>query len=74
MLGAHNHYRQMHRSQQFFLAPELSEQAHAYAKELSIRGILQLRHSQGYLDKKYGENIYASCGAHVLPIDPVKHW
>ena len=74
VLGAHNEYRQMHHSQHLFLDPQLTIEAEKYAKELSLKGILQLRHSQGYKDKKYGENIYAKCDAHVLPIDPVKNW
>jgi uncharacterized protein YkwD len=64
----------MHHSQHLHLDPQLTEQAQEYAKELSIRGMSQLRHSQGYKDKKYGENIYAMCDTHVLPIVPVKKW
>jgi hypothetical protein len=56
------------------LDPKLTEEAQSYAKELSIRGVAQFRHSQGYNEKKYGENIYAICNRHVLPIDPVKLW
>ena len=74
VLGAHNEYRQMHHSQHIDLDPQLTEEAQNYAKELSIRGISLLRHSQGYKEKKYGENIYAICDRHVLPIDPVKNW
>ena len=64
----------MHHSQHLSLDSKLSEQAQEYAKELSIRGMSQLRHSQGYKEKKYGENIYASCNKHVLPVVPVKNW
>jgi uncharacterized protein YkwD len=64
----------MHHSQHLALDPQLTKQAQEYAKELSVRGMSQLRHSQGYKDKKYGENIYASCDTHVLPIVPVKKW
>ena len=64
----------MHHSQHLSLDAKLAEHAQEYAKELSIRGMSQLRHSQGYDENKYGENIYASCNTHVLPVVPVKSW
>ena len=74
VLYAHNEYRQMHHSPHLHLDEGLNKQAQEYAKELSLLGIPRLRHSKGYRENQYGENIFAACDMHVFPIDPVKYW
>ena len=74
VLQAHNEYRQMHHSPHLHLDQQLSNAAQEYAKELTTLGISQLKHSRGYNEKRYGENIFAVCEKQVFPIDPVKDW
>ena len=64
----------MHHSPHLDLDDQLNKQAEAYAKQLAKLNPSELKHSPGYEQKQYGENLYVSCGKGVPPIDPVREW